>query len=139
MATKTYADDQAPINRSNRVAAVTPAELDELKSRPGNSCAEVAERLGAHLRRHGREKIGPCVICSKDLQSKTATRWQTKGEGWVCATCEDGGDCIWLVQKALNLDFKAAVEWLGEAGRGRPRRSWPRRSSGRFLRPFPPA
>jgi hypothetical protein len=92
---------------------MTPSELDELKSRPGNSCAEVAERLGARLRRHGREKIGPCVICSTDLQSKTATRWQTKGEGWVCAACEDGGDSIWLVQKVLNLDFKAAVDWLG--------------------------
>jgi CHC2 zinc finger len=89
------------------------AELDELKSRPGNSCAEVAERLGCRLRRYGREKMGPCPICSSDLQSKTATRWQTKDGGWVCAACEDGGDVIALVSKALNLDFKGAVDWLG--------------------------
>jgi len=34
-------------------------------------------------------------------------------DGWVCAACSDGGDVIRLVEKALGLDFKGAVEWLG--------------------------
>ena len=94
---------------------MTPAELDELKSR--NSCAEVAERLGVRLRPYGREKIGSCPICSTDLQDRTATRWQTKGGSWVCAASADGGDVIALVQKALSLDFLGAVEWLGGISR----------------------
>lgn len=92
---------------------MTPFELDDLKSRPGNSCAEVARRLGVNLRRHGKEMIGPCPICSTDLNDKTATRWQTKAGGWVCAVCSDGGDVIRLVEKARSVEFKAAVEWLG--------------------------
>ena len=92
---------------------MTSAELEELKSRPGNSCAAVAARLGARLRRYGREQIGPCPICSDDLSSKHATRWQTKDGGWVCAVCEDGGDVIRLVERALKRDFKGAVDWLG--------------------------
>jgi hypothetical protein len=93
---------------------MTPGEIDELKSRPGNSCAEVAKRLGVRLRPYVRELMGSCAICSTDLQSRTATRWQTKGRnGWVCAACRDGGDVIKLVKKALGLDFKGAVEWLG--------------------------
>jgi len=87
--------------------------LDDLKSRPGNSCAEVAVRLGAQLRRYGREQIGPCPICSTDLTSKTATRWQTKAGGWVCAVCCDGGDVVRLVERAMRTDFKGAVDWLG--------------------------
>ena len=92
---------------------MTSAEIDELKGRPGNSCAEVAERLGVRVRPHGHEVIGPCILCSSDLTDRTATRWQTKDGGWVCAGCSTGGDVISLVQKALNIDFKAAVEWLG--------------------------
>lgn len=97
------------------LSTVTPSELDELKSRPGNSCAEVAGRLGVHLRRHGREMVGPCPICSTDPNSRTALRWQTKASGWVCAVCQEGGDVIKLVQLVLNYDFRRAVEWLGGA------------------------
>jgi len=93
---------------------MTPAELDELKSRPGNSCADVAARLGVHLRHHGRGYIGPCPICSTDLTDASATKFEIKPEGsWVCAVCADGGDVIALVQRALPTDFRGAVEWLG--------------------------
>jgi hypothetical protein len=94
------------------------AQLDELKSRAGNSCREVAMRLGVRLRPHGREMMGPCPICSTDLTDASSTRWQTKGEGWVCAVCQDGGDVIALVQRALPTDFRGAVEWLGGVAGG---------------------
>lgn len=94
---------------------MTPPELDELKSRPGNSCADVAARLGVRLRPHGRGWIGPCPVCSPDLQDASSTRFEIKAgsEGWVCAVCTDGGDVIALVQRALPTDFRGAVEWLG--------------------------
>jgi hypothetical protein len=57
--------------------------------------------------------MGPCPICSTDLTDASSTRWQTKGEGWVCAVCCDGGDVIALVQRALGLTFPAAVDYLG--------------------------
>lgn len=95
---------------------MTPAELDELKSRPGNSCAEVARRWVA-LRPHGRGLIGPCPVCSNDRQDRSATRFEVKGQGvnqgWVCAVCADGGDVIKLVQRVEGLDFLQAVDWLG--------------------------
>lgn len=95
---------------------MTPAELDELKSRPGNSCAEVAARY-VRLRPYGRGFIGPCPICSQDGQDKAATRFEIKAgsEGWVCAVCNDGGDVIKLVQQIQGIGFRAAVEWLGGA------------------------
>jgi hypothetical protein len=96
---------------------MTPAELDDLKSRPGNSCADVAVRMGVALRPHGRGFIGPCPICSTDLQERSATRFEIKhgGQSWVCAVCADGGDVIALVQRATSCDFRDAVEWLGGA------------------------
>jgi hypothetical protein len=92
---------------------MTPAELDELKMRPGNGCAEVAARYVA-LRRHGRGYIGPCPVCSADRQDRHATRFEIKADGgWVCAVCNDGGDVIALVMRAEGVDFLRAVEILG--------------------------
>jgi hypothetical protein len=92
---------------------MTPAELDELKTRPGNSCAEVAGRYVA-LRRHGRGYIGPCPVCSADRQDRHATRFEVTADGgWVCAVCNDGGDVIALVMRVEGVDFLRAVEILG--------------------------
>ena len=45
-----------------------PAELDEIKSRSGNDCAEVA-RKWASMRHKGRRIVGPCPLCSRNPQS----------------------------------------------------------------------
>jgi CHC2 zinc finger len=78
-----------------------------------NPCDAVASQL-VRLRRHGKGFIGPCPICSKDRQSKTDGRFEIKDrDGWVCASCQDGGDVIALIMRVEGCDFKAAVERLG--------------------------
>jgi hypothetical protein len=78
-----------------------------------NPCDAVASQL-VRLRRHGKGFIGPCPICSKDRQSKTDGRFEIKNrDGWVCASCQDGGDVIALIMRVEGCDFKAAVERLG--------------------------
>jgi hypothetical protein len=91
---------------------IPQSALAQLKA--DNPCADTAARMGVRLRRHGKGMIGPCPICSKDRRSKSDSRFEIKDrDGWVCAACQSGGDVIALVQKVENLDFKAAIEWLG--------------------------
>jgi hypothetical protein len=91
---------------------ISDSALSQLKA--DHPCADVAQRFGVRLRRHGQEMIGPCPLCSRDRQSKRDMRFAIKnGDGWVCAACQSGGDVIALVQKVEGLDFKGAVEWLG--------------------------
>lgn len=89
---------------------ISAGALDELRAR--NPVAEVAQQLGARLKRAGRTMMGTCPVCGG---GKTAQRFEIKGEQWVCAVCADGGDVISLVQKVKGLDFRGAVEWLGGA------------------------
>jgi hypothetical protein len=89
---------------------MTSAEIDDVKAR--NPIADVAMRMVA-LRSRAGGYIGPCPICSPDPRSRTATRFEIKHDGWVCANCADGGDVIRLVMKVEGVDFKAAVEKLG--------------------------
>lgn len=94
---------------------LTDAQLDELRDR--NPTADIAAQFyGVALRRHGTGFIGSCPLCSKDLKSRAATRFEVKPNGnWVCASCGQGGDVIKLVQLAEGLSFPAACRRLGGA------------------------
>ena len=95
---------------------LSPDQLAEIKERPGNDCATIAEKFGARLRKSAGRLVGPCPLCSQNLQSWRATKFEIKdnGEAWVCAgDCRQGGDVIKLVMMHERLDFRAAVEWLG--------------------------
>jgi P4 family phage/plasmid primase-like protien len=98
-------------------APISPAALEDLKSR--NPVMAVAARYVA-LRQHGAGKmIGPCPACSKDRQSKRATKFECDAERWVCAKCHEAGDVIKLVALAEGLDqkrdFLKILEILGGA------------------------
>jgi CHC2 zinc finger len=90
---------------------IPDAAIAQLKA--DNPCDEIASQW-VRLRRHGNGFIGPCPICSRDRQSKTDGRFEIKDrDGWVCASCSDGGDVLALVMRVEGCDFKAAVERLG--------------------------
>jgi hypothetical protein len=89
---------------------LSPAQIDELKARV--DLVKLAGDMGAELRRHGAAMMGSCPLCGG---SKKTTRFEVKGDKWVCAACSEGGDALALVQKVRGLDFRAAVEFLGGA------------------------
>jgi hypothetical protein len=97
---------------------LTDTDIDGIRAR--HDLASVAGRYVA-LRKAGRGLVGPCPICSRTSTSRTASRFEVKGERWVCAVCEDGGDVIGLVMKAEGRDFRAALEQLGEGHLFAPR------------------
>lgn len=84
-------------------------DLDDIRAR--NSLADIAGGY-VKLRRAGSKLVGPCPICGGKV---TSQRFEIldNGESWVCAVCNDGGDCIRLVEKAEGCDFLAAIERLG--------------------------
>lgn len=95
--------------------AMSEAQIAEIKAR--TDLADLAGSLGANLRRSGakfvgQRFVGSCPICGG---GKRATRFEVKGETWVCAVCTDGGDAIRLLQKATGCGFREAVERLGGA------------------------
>lgn len=93
-------------------------QISALKAR--NRVSDVA---GAWVRLRQRREgayVGPCPICSREPQSKTASRFECDDESWVCAVCEDGGDVIKLVQKREGVDFVTALERLGGLRAERP-------------------
>jgi hypothetical protein len=90
---------------------LSPADLDGVRARH-DLAAQAGRRVA--LRKAGAKLIGPCPICSPDPRSKTASRFEVKGERWVCAVCQDGGDVIGLVMKSEGLDFRVALDMLGE-------------------------
>ncbi|MCB2106372.1 MAG: hypothetical protein KDE14_01670 [Rhodobacteraceae bacterium] len=69
------------------------------------------------LRRKGPERrgqfVGPCPICSRNSNSKSAGRFECDADKWVCAVCGDGGDVIRLVMKREGVDFRTALDRLG--------------------------
>jgi putative DNA primase/helicase len=93
-----------------RSMTISDAGLDDLKARM--PCNEVAAKW-VKLRKSGRAWVGPCPICSRDRNKKTATKFKVTAERWMCAVCMDGGDVIQLVRKVENKDFNEAVDWLG--------------------------
>jgi hypothetical protein len=93
---------------------IPDAALSQLKA--DNPCHAIAARMGVRLRKHGSKMVGPCPICSKDKQSRSAARFEADSEGFVCAVCREGGDVIKLVQLVEGQDFRGAVAWLGGPG-----------------------
>ena len=85
---------------------ISPAEIDALRAR--TDLRSVAEAMGARFR--GRAKWGACPICGG---GPAAARFEIKGEKWVCAVCQDGGDVIRLVERVRGLSFLDAVAELG--------------------------
>ena len=75
-------------------------------------CDAVAGAL-VRLRKHGRGVIGGCPVCGTGAAKKGATCFEAWADRWVCAACSNGGDVIKLVMLTRNVDFAAAVEWLG--------------------------
>jgi hypothetical protein len=92
------------------MSRLSEAQIEDLKARV--DLVKLATDLGAVLRRHGKSMMGACPLCGG---SKTTTRFEIKGDKWVCAACSEGGDALALVQKVKGLDFRAAVEFLGGA------------------------
>lgn len=87
---------------------LSEAQIAELKERV--DLADLAQSLGARLRRSGGRFVGSCPICGGGAR---ATRFEIKQNGWVCAVCEDGGDAIRLLRQATGCDFASAIERLG--------------------------
>lgn len=68
---------------------------------------ETATRLGAQLKRHGREFVGPCPSCGgRDRFSINPQKriFNCRGAG--------GGDAIKLVEHVLGYDFLGACAWI---------------------------
>lgn len=87
---------------------LTEAQIADVKERV--DLVRLAGDLGARLRKSGAKWVGSCPICGG---GQRATRFEIKGDGWVCAVCEDGGDAIRLVRQVSGCDFASAIERLG--------------------------
>ena len=81
------------------------SDLDALKSR--NPVEAVAgETVKLRAVKHGEFTFaGPCPICSRDPQKRSATKFECNSDKWVCAACPDGGDVIRLVRKRDGIGF----------------------------------
>lgn len=90
------------------MSRLSESQIADLKGRV--DLAALAQDLGARLRRSGSKWIGSCPVCGG---GNRATRFEIKGDGWVCAVCEDGGDAIKLVRQVSGCDFASAIERLG--------------------------
>jgi len=95
---------------------ISDAALVELKAR--HPCDVVAGQW-VRLRRHGKKMVGPCPMHSRDPKAGDSTSFECWSDGWVCASCSDGGDVIKLVALRHGLDlrkeFLEAVNLLGGA------------------------
>jgi hypothetical protein len=99
---------------------ISDDELDALKAR--NPVHAVAGQW-VKLRRNGRKGfIGACPMCSRNPQSRDATKFECDADKWVCAVCADGGDVIKLVSKREGIGFREAVGRLGGVREEKPTR-----------------
>jgi hypothetical protein len=89
---------------------ISDAAKEELKL--SNPCDQVAARW-VTLRRKGTKMIGPCPLHSPNPHARDSTAFECNADGWVCASCQDGGDVLKLVMLREQLDFPKAVEFLG--------------------------
>lgn len=94
---------------------ISDAAIDELKQR--NPCDQVAAQW-VTLRRGGKlGMVGPCPLHSPDPNARDSTSFECNAEGWVCASCADGGDVIKLTALRHGLhprdDFRRILELLG--------------------------
>jgi hypothetical protein len=90
---------------------ISYAALAELKER--HPCDAVVGKWGVALRRYGKKFIGPCPLHSPNLQARDSTSFECDADGWVCASCHDGGDVIRLVMLRESVGFMRAIEILG--------------------------
>lgn len=90
-------------------------DVDELKR--SNPLADVVTELGVALRRCGRSLVGLCPF-HDDRNDPNFNAYAD--DHWYCYACNQRGDVIDFVRQRLDLDFKAACQWLEErAGSGR--------------------
>ena len=71
---------------------------------------DLVERLGlANLRSMGAELVGPCPLCG----GRDRFGINLNAGAFLCRKCDlRGGDQLALTMGVLNLDFKAALNWL---------------------------
>jgi hypothetical protein len=100
---------------------MTQAALAELLDH--HPLDQLVRKYGVHLRTSARGHIGPCPLCSTDLASRTATRFEIREDRrhWVCAVCQSGGDVIELVRRRERCTFQEAVTHL--LGTSTPKRT----------------
>lgn len=91
---------------------ISEAAKEELKLR--NPCDQLAGRW-VSLRKHGKKLMGPCPLHSPNPHARDSTSFECDADGWVCATCADGGDVIKLVMLREKVGFEDAIAYLGGA------------------------
>lgn len=92
----------------------TPAQDDWVNRARNADIKEVADRLGAKLKRFGREYVGPCPICGGRDRFSVNTRKQI----FNCRGAR-GGDVIAMVEHVQAVPFLDAVKWItGEESPG---------------------
>ncbi|MDQ0510921.1 DUF7146 domain-containing protein [Ancylobacter amanitiformis] len=91
---------------------ISEAQKQDLRDR--NPVTTVAGKW-VKLRRGGAKgcMVGPCPLHSIDPTAKDSTSFEAWADGWVCATCEDGGDVFKLVMLHDGVGFMEAVKILG--------------------------
>ncbi len=69
----------------------------------------VAEQLGAKLRRSSNEYVGACLRCG----GRDRFSLNIKKNVWHCRGCGTGGDAIALARHVLDLSFPEACKFVG--------------------------
>ena len=78
-------------------------ELDDIRATP---IEKVADKMGIRVVRHK-------ALCPFHEDRHPSLHF--KNNRFKCFACGASGDVIDLVQRYLNVEFKEAVEWIGEA------------------------
>lgn len=73
--------------------------------------ADVAVRLGARLKKAGRDFHGPCPACGGTDRFIITPAQTEPGKRWMCRGAE-GGDVIAMTMHVMGCDFLGAVEWI---------------------------
>ncbi|OYX80466.1 MAG: hypothetical protein B7Y77_00560, partial [Bradyrhizobium sp. 35-63-5] len=97
----------------------SPGQIDDVRAREPVSkwaAAWVSLRIGSA--KFGPNGFtGPCPLHSLRPDARDSTSFECDTEGWVCATCREGGDVFRLVALKSGLDprrdFPKVIEILG--------------------------
>ncbi|MBI1202564.1 MAG: DNA primase [Rhodopseudomonas sp.] len=101
------------------MSSFSRAQIDELRARePVSKWAATWVSLRPGSSKFKRAGFtGPCPLHSLRTDARDSTSFECDAEGWVCATCGDGGDIFKLVALRHGLDprrdFSKVVEILG--------------------------